>query len=403
MYANNNEKDIHFQNRLISKNIKDIYPLENIKLTHIKIAFYCGKHNTINYSSPNNVGSCKNPCPECYKEAIKNTETISEIQMIKNLGDKNPDVFYVGNYKNMTYKGTKFICGKNNNHIWETTPDAVINGKHKCPYCDGHKVSLDTSIYMTRPDLVKYFEKQEDAKKYSLGSNYRLDFIYPDCGNKQNMIIANLVKFGFSCKKCSPKITYPNRFLRSLLEYLCKNNKIDEYELEKLALIGKKRCRYDGFFIKNSQKFFVEMDGGFHYLDNRLAKEKLIVQQLRDKEKDEYAQNKNIKLIRIPCINSDFDEIKKEILKSNLNEIIDLKNIDWIEIEQNTQTNLVKKVCEDFKQNFPEKTLNQLAKDNHVCRPTFTKYLKIGTRVGWCNYNPEDIPHSTYKRKDYNK
>ena len=69
--------------------------------------------------------------------------------------------------------------------------------------------------------------------------------------------------------------------------------------------------------------------------------------------KDRIAEEMQIPLIRIDCYYSDFSYIKTQILRSDLNYIVNLQDIDWDTVEECSYSNLVKKVCE-FKKENPE-------------------------------------------------
>ena len=76
----------------------------------------------------------------------------------------------------------------------------------------------------------------------------------------------------------------------------------------------------------------IEYDGEYHYLEStRNSKEKLVVQQMRDKIKTNYCKSKNIGLLRIPYWEKEnIEEILRTQVKNRaerLNEKATLKNI----------------------------------------------------------------------------
>ena len=64
--------------------------------------------------------------------------------------------------------------------------------------------TIFTSIAITHPDQVPFFVNPEDAYKYTAGSNKKVLFICPICGEIYEMIIANFINRGFTCpnKNC---------------------------------------------------------------------------------------------------------------------------------------------------------------------------------------------------------
>ena len=367
-----------FLQKLKDKFGDNIIPLEKYKGGHTKIAFYCPKHNYVYYSQPNNLFSGKQTCPDCRFETKSNSIKKNVIEFIKELDKENPNVLLLSGYTNMTNKETYFICKNNKKHIWQTSPDAVLNGKHGCPFCAiGHKFLEEDSVYYMRPDLLKYFKNAEDAKKYSCGSNCKLEFICPDCGYKKIMTISKLVD-GFHCDNCDLSgLSFPNRVLREVLKRL---NSIKNIKYEYNIFEEKNKFRYDGYFELNDKRFLIEMDGGFHFKDTNYGT--LESAQERDKKKDELAQKYNYILIRIPCEKSDIEEIKNGFKNSILTGFTNIKDLDWIEIERNARENIIKIVCDYYKNNN-NPTLARMSEEFSFCIPTISKYLNIGKRLGW--------------------
>lgn len=112
-----------------------------------------------------------------------------------------------------------------------------------------------------------------------------------------------------------------------------------------------------------------------------------------DNEKDRLAKENGYKVIRI----SDEGNIKDNILNSDLNELFDLSNIDWLEAEEFTYCNLVKMVCSYWNDN-PSLTTSDISKIINFCKNTVCKWLKQGSKVGWCNYKtPQQIKYNNTK------
>ena len=59
-------------------------------------------------------------------------------------------------------------------------------------------------IAITHPDKVPFFVNPEDANKYTAGSNKKILFICPICGQTHEMIIENFIRKDFTCpnKNC---------------------------------------------------------------------------------------------------------------------------------------------------------------------------------------------------------
>ena len=93
----------------------------------------------------------------------------------------------------------------------------------------------------------------------------------------------------------------------------------------------------------------IEMDGGFHYIDNNLSGQTANKTQEIDNYKELKAKEHNIEVIRIDCNyehDDKFEYIKNNIIHSKLNNILELNNVNWLKIDEQSQKALVKEVCD---------------------------------------------------------
>lgn len=94
--------------------------------------------------------------------------------------------------------------------------------------------------------------------------------------------------------------------------------------------------------------------------------------------------------IVIDCRYSDFKYIKENMLKSKLNEIFNLSQIDWVKCGKFICSNLIKIAC-DYKKENPNLTTEDIKKlMNGYNRWTIRDWLKIGNELGWCIYNSKE-------------
>lgn len=136
----------------------------------------------------------------------------------------------------------------------------VIKDNHGCcPCCKGGIVVKGFNTFGDLfPDLVKYFKNKEDAFSYSYGSGEKIEVKCPNCGMEFKVILNHLSKRSFSCPMCSDKVSLPNRILRTFLKFISKQ--LNEYDFEKEFDWSQGKV-YDGYFVKNSKKYLVEMQG----------------------------------------------------------------------------------------------------------------------------------------------
>lgn len=332
----------------------------------------CGHHWTPSLSSlTNNRG-----CPECAKLKRSAWKKWSNEEFVIKLSALNNGIIALGEYKAAKEK-MKFSCDKG--HVWETTPQAVING-HGCPYCTGKKAWIgESDLWTTHPDIAKTLKNPQDGYKYSNGSGKIVEFVCPLCGHVRMKRIRDVCKQGLSCPICSDGVSYPNKFSRAFLLQL----QINDFECEYQPSWAKPYF-YDNYFEYNGSKYILEMDGGFHFIERPIFGTTLEERQRVDSIKTSLAQRNGINVIRIECLQSECNYIRNNILNSELNQIFDLSKIDWELCDQNAQKNLVKEACNLYCDELY--SINEIADILKIKNSTVIKYLKSGTKFGWCNY-----------------
>ena len=353
--------------------------LGKYKGNKIKITCRCKECGNIFDMTPNSLLGGQG-CPPCSRQRgydktkLTNEEFLSRLELLK------PTYKVIDKYITCETKVrcSCNICGG----IWKATPTKLLNGRG-CPICVGKDcVAGINDIATKRPDLIKYFVDKEDATRYTTGSGQRLIFKCPDCGQEKEMTISVLTCSGFSCDICSDSISYPNKYMRGFLSQLPVENVDYEYSPEWI-----KPLRYDGYFEYNGQSYIMEMDGALGHGKSKYgSKEKDIEGLKKDKYKESMARQHNIKVIRIDCEVSESDYISNNIINSELVDIFDLSSIDWNKCNEFATKNIVKEVCDYFnKTNLNPSTIAKVLK---LGNNTVRRYLKRGTELGWCNYQP---------------
>ena len=275
--------------------------------------------------------------------------------------------------------------GKQISEVWVYS--SQISRGDRCSCC-ANKIIVPSinSIYATNKELLPYFKDINDAKMYCINSNNKIIFKCPNCETEKEMIISNFIKRGFCCPSCSEKISIGERIVYSLLDYL----NIDFIkEATNNILPWCKNYRYD-FYIYESNSI-IEVHGKQHYCGNGFScytNANTVDKEIKnDKNKYELAKNNGIEnYIIINPSESSFDFIIKSILSSQLNDLFDLKSVDWKYIIEKSMGSLIKDVCNNWNNNS-EITLSELSKRYHVHTTTIRKYLKIGNKLNWCKFD----------------
>lgn len=346
------------------------------------IECYCNKHdvtwNPIAASLYKGIG-----CRECAKEGISEKNSKTHDEFVNELASINNDIVVISRYRGMYEDITiQFQCG----HIWTTRATNVYYKHIGCPYCSGQAVLVGfNDLWTTDPKISSLLTNPEDGFSVSRGSGKKKSFTCPLCHKPQNKIISNVIKRGFQCIYCGDGISYPNKFGRAFLNQVIGNSYIPEYSTD--------WCRpykYDNYFNYNGNEYFLEMDGAFHYKENKMSHISLEEIQRIDAIKDKLAREHNVHLIRIDCKQSNCDYIVNKMIHSDLNALFDLSKIDWIKCDEQAQNSLVKPVCDLYLAGVlsPKEIANAL----NIGYASAANYLKKGTRLGWCNYDPTKTP-----------
>lgn len=272
-------------------------------------------------------------------------------------------------------------------HVWFGIPFNVYMHGTGCPYCTGVSVLVGFNDLATvRPDVAKMLKNKDDGNQFTYGSNEYVEFICPNCGSVVKACIKHVCRRGLSCPHCADGVSYPNKFGRAFLYQLPILNYEPEYSPEWL-----KPYSYDNYFEFNGIKYVLEMDGGLgHGHKEYKSNKKDTIGAERDRIKDSLADKHNIVVIRVDCLESDMNYIKNSILQSQLSNVFDLSRIDWLKCEEAAQNSLVKASCELYMSGIQR--TEDIGKMLHIDKTTVRRYLKRGTKLGLCDFNPSNSP-----------
>lgn len=237
-------------------------------------------------------------CPKCYGY-------ITEKEFRDNLLHKDCNIVLSGKYLGSKTK-TKFRC-LIDGHIWETTPYHILHNSG-CPMCANRKQSERQT-----------FSHEEYIKRLNTVTNNIIpleEYIQNGipilhkclkCNHEWSVSPYSLLTDYTGCPKCNCT-KGENRIIRFL-----EDNCIDYIFQKKFEDLKNINFLYYDFYIPNLNSL-IEYDGEFHYIDI-FKNGSFEGVKFRDKLKNEYAKNNNIKLIRIPYW--DFDNIET-ILRTQL-------------------------------------------------------------------------------------
>ena len=271
-----------------------------------------------------------------------------------------------------------------------TTNEYDIERGNACPCCSSRIIVVGINdIKTTHPWMLEFFYDKKDAENKTYGSNYK---IKPKCkcgiAGKHKIKINEIYnRDGWRCENCSRGISYPNRFMNEFLKQLGISFQ-REYRVE----TGRK---YD-FYIP-AMRLLIEMDGSFHFMENKFTGESVDKQKEIDKQKNQYAIDNGYTLIRILSSPEKFHVIKKSILESKLSEMFDLKNINWEKCQKHALSSLQSDVCVYY-ENSKHPPISDVANFFNISNCTVTDYLSKGDLAGICTYDKEESARNGIKK-----
>ncbi len=324
-------------------------------------------------------------CPICYKFCDTDDNSLStnrpdiasEWHPTLN-GDLTP-------YNVKVNSGRKVWWKCEHGHEWE----AIISSRtrengNNCPICSNQIILIGyNDMWTINSNLASLLANPEDGYSCSEGSNKKLNWKCPDCNEVVKNKSPNDIKNkGLSCKTCGDGMSYPEKFIYTLL------NKLQIEFIYDNSFTWSNRKRYD-FYIPIFN-LIIESHGKQHYGENgfhTLGNKKFEDELANDKHKKELAlKNGIMKYIEIDCRLSDFHYIKNNIIDSELNSILDLDNFNFDNLEIKENNSLVIKAWDLW--NSGIHSTEEISKILNIATTTVRRYLDNGSKLGKCDYDP---------------
>ena len=238
-------------------------------------------------------------------DIVNNSKVVEKIKM----KDKNGDV-----------KAYKMLCLETKGKF--DMREGALKAGQKSPYLRGYKIGPGNSLYNEK-HILKHLKNIEDAHKYHRKSGKKIEIECKNCGFEKEIQITDLVKYGFSCPFCTKGISFPERYMASLLNI----NGIT-YEFQK-TFPNLKRRRFD-FYLPN-QNCVIEMNGAQHYQENNFLDYQSTIKS--DEVKKKYCEKHDINYIPINCSRRTSEFISEELKNSQLNEMLKINDKEEISNE----------------------------------------------------------------------
>lgn len=266
--------------------VVDAYINANTAIEH-----YCITHDEIWSTTPSRALSGVG-CPKCKHERFRNVRCKTHEQFVKEVSIANPDVVVCGEYIDARTK-IEFYCKKHDVY-WMAYPDNILRGCG-CTMCAIEKSAMNRrkSHEQYVFELSKINDSIDVVEEYS-GANTPILHKCKVDGHIWSASPANVLS-GKGCPKCN--LSHGEK---QIYKWLLEHD--IEFEEQK-TFDGCRSIRplpFD-FYLPNYNAC-IEYDGLQHFqpIDHFGGEEALKIRICHDEIKNQYCQNNNIDLLRIP-------------------------------------------------------------------------------------------------------
>lgn len=220
--------------------------------------------------------------------------------------------FYENNSKKLFFQCLREECQE----VFDISWDSIYQGQG-CPYCAGKRVGSKNNFFYICPDASKEWDYEKNEKtpsEYTYGSRSKVWWACSLCRHNWKAEIGKRY-FGEGCPKCNK-----SNGVKIIYNILSKTNISFKIEFPIIDRRNKLKLFFD-FYIAD-YNLAIEYDGEQHFFPVDFAgkgKDWANIEfektKNRDKEKNKYCKDNNIKLLRIPYW--EFDNIEN-ILEQTL-------------------------------------------------------------------------------------
>lgn len=326
-----------------------------------------------------------------------------QLEIGQRLNDNNRDLTiidrkYIDGEKVYRYKcnvcgfdcGEHYRAGELNNEFWIN--ERSLRKGTGCSCCYNRSVVTEiNSISKVAPWMIELGVNKIDADRYSICNANKIEVICPYCKKAKRMAIHNIYNSESICCSCGDGYSRGHKYIRNILEQL--NIEFQEnVRIEWCNFYNEYKSRYyqgEYDFIIEDEKLIIEVDGGFHRKDNHLSGQTKEESEFIDAEKDRLAKENGYEVVRI-FYNDKYTMSSDDVINSDITKYFNLSKIDWGKAIKFANGNLIKDVCDRWDRRSEDDTTGVLSKEFGLCSVTISKYLMVGAKLGWCNYNKKE-------------
>lgn len=237
-------------------------------------------------------------CKTCLTKQKSQKRALSQEEVINRILKHEKPIEFKLNYKNQNSKA-KCRCLKCG-HEWKPFAQSLMNGSG-CPKCErakSHQCQPKKDMIFKKEVLEMYGHSIELKSSYK-GAYKPIKVKCNVCGEDFDVNKArNLIRrSGCGCPICNLSAG-----ALKVYNFLKRNGYTFEMEYTFEDLKGEQGLlRFDFAILLNKQVILtIEYDGEFHFHDRKMPEQDVEKQKRYDDIKDEYCENNNIPIIRIP-------------------------------------------------------------------------------------------------------
>lgn len=254
-----------------------------------------------------------------------------------------------------------------------------------CPVCANQKIKIGVNdLWTINPKVASWLLDEKEGYTLTAHTHKKVNWKCNVCGNPvYNKTVSSVTNNNhIFCEHCSQGLSYPEKFFIEMLNQL----KIKFQKQYSPDWAGK--YLYDFYIIENNIEYIIEVDGGFHFVDNNMSGKTKEESKMIDDKKDDLAHKHGIYVIRIDCNYGDaanrYKYIKNNILTSKLARIFDLSMVNFEKCHEYASSSLYLEAINLFNDGL---SLPDICEKLCISLSTLRNYLKDGTTSNLCKYD----------------
>ena len=215
------------------------------------------------------------------------------------------------NYKKVDNTKIPIICPKHGIFYQKIGEHFYL--RNNCPWCTSklHYIDFMEKAKEIHQNKYEYlFDEKWWLENFTSQETTKVKIKCPDHGVFEQ-VVSNHLRQGAGCPKC--KESKGERKIRQYLE----ENKIKYSNQKPIKIEGRNRSFYFDFYLPD-YNLAIEFDGIYHFEnDDERIQDRVVKTMERDKLKNQYCEENNIDLLRIPYWEfKDIDSILEKKLKN---------------------------------------------------------------------------------------